>query len=94
MEDDAYCMTLPRAYAAHTVPKIDAVHTTSALHRAVMDGENDCVTLVKLYDFWPRLHARTLFSQHEFAACEIAFGFGQQNRDLEWEDVLAIEVLV
>ncbi len=94
MENDAYCMTMPRADAAHTVPEIDAVHTTSALHRAVMDRENDCVTLVKLYDFWPRLHARTLFNQHKFAAREITFGFGQQNRDLEWEDVLAIEVLV
>ena len=92
MEDDAYCMTLPRA-GGSTV-EIGAVHTTSiALHRAVMDGENDRVTLVAVPTSG-RVACRTLFSQHEFAACEIAFGFGQQNRDLEWEDVLAIEVLV
>ena len=77
MEDDADCMTVTRADAAYTVPEIDAVHTARALHRAVMDGENNCVTLPKWYDFWPRLHARALFRQHEFTTCEITFRFGQ-----------------
>lgn len=83
-------MTAARANTAHTVPEIDAVHTMAASRGAVMDGENDRVTLMERHDFWPRLHARALFSQHELATSEITFGFGQQYRDLEWEDVLTV----
>jgi hypothetical protein len=75
MKDYADCMTVTRADVAYTVPEIDAVHAARALHWAVMDGENNRVTLPKWYDFWPRLHARALFCQHEFAASKITFRF-------------------
>ena len=61
MEDDTERVTMPRANAADAVPKLDPVHTARALHRTVMDGEDNRVALPKRHDFWPRLHARALF---------------------------------
>ena len=87
-------MTMPRANAADAVPKVDPIHTARALHRTLMDGEDNRVTLPERHDFRPRLHARPLLGHHEFAAREIAAGFGQQDRDLEREHMLAIEVLM
>ena len=94
MENDTERMTMPRANAADAVPKFDPIHTARTRYRTVMDGEDHRVTLLERHNFWPRLHARALFGEHEFAAREVPFGFGQQNRDLERENVLAIEVLM
>jgi hypothetical protein len=49
---------------------------------------------VQGYDRGARLHARALFGQDELAAVEVLAGFGQQHRDLQREDVLAIEILM
>src|SRR5436190_524275 len=94
MENDADCMTVPRADAAHPVPEIDAVHAAGALHRAVPDGEHHRITLPERHDFRPRLHAWTLLGQDELATRKVAVGFGQQNGDLEWKNMLAVEVLM
>ena len=42
----------------------------------------------------PRLHAWPLLGEHELAALEVAPGLGEENRRLEREDVLSVEVLV
>ena len=59
-----------------------------------MDREDDGIALAQRHDLGARLHARALLGQHEFAAGEVPAGLGQQDRDLEREDVLAVEVLV
>ncbi len=61
MENDTGRMTMPRANAAYAVTKLDPVHTARALHRTLIDGEDNRVTLPERHDFWPRLHARALF---------------------------------
>ena len=61
MEDDTERVTVPRANAAYAVSKIDPIHTARTLHRTVMDGEDNRITLPERHDFWPRLHARALF---------------------------------
>ena len=94
VENDTERMTMSRANAADAVPQVDAIHAARALHRTMMDGEDNGVTLPKRHDFRPRLHARPLLGHHEFAAREVTFGFGQQDGDLERENVLAIEVLM
>ena len=45
-------------------------------------------------DFRPRLHAGPLLGQDEFAAREIHARLVEQKRDLDREDMLAVEVLV
>ena len=61
MENDAKCMAVSPAQTTDAVPKIDPIHTARTLHRTVMDGEDNRVTLPERHDFWPRLHARALF---------------------------------
>jgi hypothetical protein len=51
MENDTERMTMPRANAAYAVPKLDPVHTARALHRTVMDSEDNRVTLSERHDF-------------------------------------------
>jgi hypothetical protein len=58
-------------YACHT-PIYIAMTT---FHRSVMDSKNNCVTLSEWYNFWTRLHARTLFSKHEFSTHKIILWF-------------------
>jgi len=68
-------MAVSRAYAAHAVPKVYPVHAASALDGTMVDREDYGVTLTQWDDFGPRLHARTLLRQHEFAPAEVCSGF-------------------
>src|ERR1700679_2424922 len=56
--------------------------------------ENNSVTLTERHDHRSALHARALLRHDELAAGEVCAGLGQQNSQLEREDMLAIEVLV
>jgi hypothetical protein len=56
--------------------------------------ERHRVTLAKRNHLWPRLHARPLFGEHEFAPCEISLWFREQDRYLYWKDVLSVEILM
>ncbi|ABA53703.1 hypothetical protein BURPS1710b_A0614 [Burkholderia pseudomallei 1710b] len=94
VEDDPERMALPGAHAAHAVPKIHAIDTARALHRAMMDGEHDRVALLERHDIGARLHARPLLGDHEFAAREIGARLREQNRRLQREYVLAIQILM
>ena len=45
VEDDAECVTLPRAQAANSVPQVDPIGTARSLNRTMMHGEGYAVTL-------------------------------------------------
>ena len=60
----------------------------------MVDGKYDALTLVERGHLGPRLHARPLFGEDEFAPREIDAGLCEQERDLEREDVFAVEVLM
>src|SRR5437667_3255368 len=94
MEDDPEGEAAPRAHATHAVPEVDAVGAPRPLDRAVADREDHAVAPPQRYDFRPRLHARPLLGENEFAAAEVDAGLLQQNRHLEREDVFAVHVLV
>src|SRR5688572_1962287 len=87
-------MPVPRAYTAHPVSKIDAVHGTRPLHRPMVYREDHSVTLAQRDDLDSRLHARTLLGQNELAAREVLPWLREKERDLEREDVVTVEVLV
>src|SRR5687767_13470931 len=94
MEDDAQRVAMSGPNAAHAVPEIYPVDAARTLHRTVMDGEHHRVTLAKRHDCRPGLHAWTLFGHDEFSASEVAPRLGQQDRELQRKDVLAVEILV
>src|SRR3954469_22415689 len=74
--------------------EINAVGAACPLLRAVMHSEGHGVALREWNHFGARLHARALLGQYELATGEIATGLGQEDRDLEREHVLAIEILM
>src|SRR3978361_1465082 len=94
MENDACRVTTPREDATNAVPQVDAIRTARALHRPVVNREYNSIALTKRYHHRSALHARALLRHHELAAGEVRAGVGQQNSQLEREDMLAIEVLV
>src|SRR5580693_913554 len=94
MENDAYRVTAPREDAANAVPQVHAIRTARALHGPVVNRENNSVALMERYDHRSALHARALLRHDELAAGEVRAGGGQQNSQLEREDMLAVEVLV
>src|SRR4051794_35415849 len=87
-------MAMARAHAAHPVPQIDTVHATRAAHRSMMNGKNAPTARAQRNDLRPRLHARPLLGEHEFTAGEILAGLRQEDRDLQWEDMLTVEILM
>ena len=94
MENDADCVTAPRADAANAVTQVHAIRTARTLHRPVVNRENNAVALTKRHDHRPALHARALLRHDELTAGEVRAGVGQQNSQLEREDMLTVEVLV
>src|SRR5207249_3739115 len=56
--------------------------------------EDHTVSLVERYDLGTRLHARSLLCKHEFAAREVVPRYRQEEGDLQWEDMLAIKILM
>jgi len=46
------------------------------------------------HHFRPGLHSGTLFGQHKFTACEIASWFGEEERNLNWKYMFAIQILM
>jgi hypothetical protein len=72
----------------------DAIDAPRALDRAMVDREDHSLPLPQGYDFDPRLHAGPLLRQYEFPSGEIDARPREQQRDLEREDVFAVQVLV
>src|SRR5437764_1607560 len=94
MEDDAEGEALASAQARDAVAHGGAVPAARALHRPLVDGEDDCVALAERYDLAARLHARPLLDQHELAAVELPRRVAQQDGGLQREDQLAVKVAV
>src|SRR6185295_10235371 len=94
MEDHAQGMPAAGPQPAHAMPHVYTIGAARPLHRSVMHGENDSIALPKRHDFGARLHARPLFGEHELAAREVPARFRQQDRHLQRERQLAIEILV
>ncbi len=94
MEDDAQGVAGARGELADPVAEIDPVGSPRAGHRAVVDREDQGVPLPQRGDPGPRLHPGPLLGDHELPTGEVAARLGEQDRHLQREDVLAIEVLV
>ena len=72
MKDDADCMALSAAEAAHAMAHIDPIMALRSFDRPIVNSERDCVTLAEGHDLDPALHTRALLGQHELSAGEIA----------------------
>jgi hypothetical protein len=59
-----------------------------------MDCDHGRIALTQRQHHRSRLHSRPLLGHHELAAGEIATGLGQQDGNLQREDVLTIEILM
>jgi hypothetical protein len=60
----------------------------------MVHGEGYAITLAQRYHLRSRLHARTLFGEHKFAAREIPSRFRKKECHLDWKDMLSIKILV
>jgi hypothetical protein len=85
---------MPERTRLTPVAEVDAVVALRPLHRPVMDCKGRRIALPKRHDVGAALHARPLFGQDELAACEIHAGLREENRDLDGECEIAVEVLV
>ena len=87
-------MTVTGADLADAMAQINPVEAARPLYRPVMHSKSHRIALPERHHFGPRLHSRPLLGQHEFATGEIAARFRQQDRDLQREHMLAVEVLM
>ena len=94
MEDHAHRVAMARSDPADAVTHINAIEAARPLHRPDMHGKGHGIALAKRRHFSPRLHARSLFGQHEFATGEIFVRLRQQDHHLQREDVLTVQILV
>ena len=85
---------LSRPQPAHAVAHVHAVGAARALDRPMVHREDDGVALPQRHHLGPRLQARALLGEDELAAGEIRARLGEQDRHLQGEDVLAVEILV
>src|SRR5207244_1334684 len=65
-----------------------------AANRPMMHGEDDGIPLAKRHDLRARLHARPLLGDDELTSREILPRLREQDRHLQREDTLSVEVLV
>lgn len=70
VKDDAERMPVAGTHTAHPMAQVDAIGSSSALHRSMVNREDDAIPLVERHDFGARLHTWPLFREHEFAAGE------------------------
>src|SRR3984893_8535935 len=94
MKDDAECVPMTGAQAAHSMPNIDPVGTACAPPRPMVHGEDHGFALDEGHDLRPRLHPRALLREHKLAPGEILARAREEQRDLEGKDEIAVEVLV
>src|SRR5262245_27151935 len=85
-------MTGPQS--AHAVSKVHAIDTPCALDRTVADREGHTITTTKRHDLRSGLHSWPLLGQDELPTGEVFIWLGEQNRHLQREHMLAVEVLM
>jgi hypothetical protein len=93
VKDNAYSVAMAGSQPADSVPQVNAIGSARPLHRAVVHCEHHAIAPAQRHDLGSCLHAWPLFGQDELAAGEIPLRFREQNRHLQWKDVLAIQVL-
>ena len=74
--------------------QIDAIVALRSLDRPIVDRKGDGVAPAHRHDFDTTLHARPLLGECEFAAREVAAKLREQDRDLDREPKVAVQVLV
>ena len=94
VKNDADRVPHTAADAADAVPEIDAISAFRSLNRPIVYGEGHRITLPQWHYFGAALHTWSLFSQHKFSAGEVAFGFGEEDCNLEREREVAVEILM
>src|ERR1700746_1909737 len=94
VEDDPDGVTHARADAAHTVAEVHAIVALRTPHRPVVDSEGHSIALPERHDLGAALHARPLFGQDELATCEVHGGLREEDRHLDRECEIAVEILV
>src|SRR5689334_11257566 len=94
VEDNSQGMALTCLHLTHTVSHVNAISPARCANRPMVNGKRHGIALPKRNHRGPRLHPWTLLCQHELAALEIMVGLRQQDRNLEGEDVLPVEVLM
>src|SRR5688572_21983786 len=87
-------MTMSGTHTADAMAQIYPIDAALSTHRPVVHGEYRSMALAQRHDLRARLHPRALLGDDEFAAGEVASGLGQQDRDLQREHVLAVEILM
>ena len=94
MKNNPGRITSAKSNATDAMPQRDSIETACPLHRTMVHGKQDSVSLPQRHHHGPRLHAGPLFGQDDFTAGEVLLGSGQQNHQLQRKQVLAVEVLV
>src|SRR5260370_18986621 len=94
VENDGDRMRVPRPDAADDVSQVYAIGAARTLHGTIVNRENNAVSLTERHDHRPALHARTLLRHDELSTGEVDAWVGQQNGQLEREDMFPVEVLM
>lgn len=94
VEDQAEGAQPARPDLAEAVAQIHAIRSSRSGHGSICHGQNDRIALLKRYDFGTRLHTRSLFGDHEFAAGEVRAWLRQENNGLQRETQSAAQVLM
>ena len=71
VEDYAEGVTAAGAKTTHAVTEVHAIHILLSLYRTITNRKHDAIALQQRHNDRPRLHAWSLFRQHEFSACKI-----------------------
>src|ERR1700722_15561578 len=94
MKDDPYGVPAARSYAAHPMPQVHPIGAPRTLDRTMMHSECDCIPPMEVDNLRPGLHAGPLLSKNKLSPSEICARLRQEDRDLNWEHLFSIEVLV
>src|SRR5271165_5642712 len=94
VKNDAGSVAETGPQMAHSMPQVHAVRTSSALYRAVTDGDHCSVSLTQRQHKRSRLHSRALLGHHELAALEVPPRLRKQDHELERKNVLPVQVLM
>ena len=74
--------------------EMDAIVAFRAIDRPAVHGEGHRITLPQRHHLGPALHAWPLLGKNKLAACEIASGFREQDRNLQRECEITVKILM
>src|SRR5258708_7234866 len=94
MKDDAERVAMTLTHGADAMAQVNPVVAAGSPDWAAVHGEHHTVTLSERDHVDPRLHPRPLFGQYKFTALEIFGRRGEEDRDLQRENMFAVQVLV